>query len=516
MTGRISSFTEYALLNRWALDYLCPSAFQSRRVDAVGESALRSLQEAKVNPYSNLKNSSCLYYANKFFITTPLKIAYIAAITFTVSRLGVVVNGVLTVYSYLRYKISAPHNTHEAWEKTKGYAFACFADLSSAVAGAILTKAIVEGAFYSMHFCHIGSWMGKCQFPIKDNALPLIVSVAAVVLGCAGLITLQNPYVAPQFFARPQDRVGMYLSMTLRKELGLVDEKGRLLPFSKEDRLEYQEIRRNGGNYFEFSGTNYQTLMELIVNAEWELLETVQKCNQYLPNKLEFQYPFNGETVARIIEEHLKIPAPRSGERGLMAETSSAPLYPLIAQLRNLGTKIKVLNEIFLTAQKLTVEDSIPIIFIKAVLRAGQTRVNFEKRKSFIREDSYSSYYHLGKAGPKEKSTARNDSKGIKWVTFNIPSIDPASARRPTMDLVDNFRYEVGIRKWESQNDQPIAPLRQIFGLNANSSYSDYKKQKRLYVLSIHPDRNTGVDATELFKCLSLIFEELDKEYNKP
>jgi hypothetical protein len=516
MSNRVVSFTEYALLNRWALDCLSPSDFQKRRIASTGESVLEILKDAKVNPYSNLKNSSCLYYASKFFITTPLKIAYIAVVTFTLSRLGIVMNGFFTVYSYCRYKITAYQKTNEVWEKTKGYAFAFFADLSSAAVGAFLTKIVVESTFYTLHFCRIGSWMGVCELSVNMTAPYLIISVAAAVLGCAGLIALQSPSVAPQFFAMPQDRVGMYLSMILRKGLGIVSEKGGLLPFSANDQLQYSK----DSSYYRFEGANYDTLITLIFNAEWEVLETVQKCNQYLPNKIPYQYPFNGEAVAHMIEGKSETLFSKSPGNNVMIEAGTASLYLLSAQLKGLAKKIKVLKEIFKTSQKLTVNDSIPVWLIKAALRVRWSAIQFNESSSFINERAYKDYYKLkpgvpgNNSPPGPQSSAQKASQKIKWETYNITAIEPNSASRPT-GIVDKFRYDIGVSKWNIEKDRSVMPLRAFFDLEEGCSYSDYKKQRHVYWLKIHPDKNSSQDAAELFKGLSEIVEELEREYNK-
>jgi hypothetical protein len=512
MSNRVASFTEYALLNRWALDCLSPSDFQKRRIASTGESVLEILKDAKVNPYSNLKNSSCLYYASKFFITTPLKIAYIAVVTFTLSRLGIVMNGFFTVYSYCRYKITAYQNTDEVWEKTKGYAFAFFADLSSAAVGAFLTKIVVESTFYTLHFCRIGSWMGVCQLSVNMTVPYLIISVAAAVLGCAGLIALQSPSVAPQFFAMPQDRVGMYLSMILRKGLGIVSEKGGLLPFSAKDQLEYNE----DSSHYSFQGVNYETLTTLIFNAEWELLETVQKCKQYLP--IPYQYPFNGEAVARMIEGKSKTVFSKSSGNNVMIEAGTSSLYLLSAQLKDLAKKIKILKEIFKTSQELTVNDSVPVGLIKAVLKIMSSEIQFNEPRSFISENEYKNYYNLKSSAdnspPRSQSSDQNALQKIKWETFNIQMIDPQSVSRPT-GIVNEFRYDIAVSKWKIATNKSVMPLREFFGLQEGCSYSDYKIQKRRYWLKIHPDKNSSHDAAELFKGLREIVEELDREYNK-
>jgi hypothetical protein len=522
MSSRIRSFTEYALLNRWALDCLSPSDFQKRRVASTGQSALQILKDVKINPYSNLKNSSFLYYANKFFISTPLKIAYIAGVTLTLSRLGVVMNGFFTVYSYCKYKITASGNTFEvwkktdeAWKKTKGYAFAFFADLSSAVVGAFLTKVVVESAFWTLHFCQIGSWMGGTSRLSLTTASCLIISIALVALGCAGLISLQSPSVAPQFYVMPQDRVGMYLSLSLRKGLGIVSEKGDHLPFSEEDQLKYTETRENEKNYYQFNGANYSTLKRLIIDAEWELLETVQECQKYFPDKISCQYPFKGEVVARILEDQLKTSSAKSSKAELSLATDTSPIYRLSAQLRSLAKKIEVLNEIFTTSQKLTVNDSIPVWIMKALARISSPDIEFETTPSFIPRREYENYYNRQSCSPGgNSSSVQNPLEEIEWDTFDIPLINP-EFKRPESEIVDKFRYDIGVTKWKIQEKKKVMPLKGFFGLSKDASYRDYTQERRRYCLQIHPDKNKAQDATELFKCLNAIIEKVNQEYNQ-
>ncbi len=507
MTTRLSSFTEYALLNRWALDLFSPSDFQKRGIDVLGRSVSQTLVESKVNPYSNLQNSSYLYYANKYFITAPIKAAYVALVTLTLSRVGVVVNGALTTLSYLRYQYN-PSDTN--WEKTKDYAFAFFADLTSAIIGTLLTKTVVESTFYTLHFARIGTWMGPCKLPMKISVLYGVFTLSAALLGIAGLNALQNSSIAPQFFARPQDRVGMYLSLALRQKLGLVDGNGGLLPFSKDDRFEYTETAEKG---CKFQGSNFRNLATFIFNAEWELLETVKECNQILPpeKKIRFQYPFDGESLARSLDT-----SPSSSSATTLVKREEIPLH----KLRCLGRKIKVLKELFDTAQKLTLNDSIPVMFLKAVIKVNYNRFIFKELPSFIEEKDYKEYFNL-KPEPQRPNQEyktkgqKSSTNGFPWDLYAIDAINPKLQKRPATDIADQFSYDIGVYKWRSKNPEEVKPLRELFGLEEKASYADYKATKRKYQLAIHPDKNPKINTTELYKCLNDIFNILDKEYEK-
>ncbi len=509
MTTRAVSFTEYALLNRWALDCFSPSDFQKKRIEAVGNSVFQTLLQSKTNPYSNSENSSYLYRASKYLIHVPFKAAYVALVTFTFSRVGVVLNAAFTTLSYLRFRYN-PND--ENWEKTKNYAYAFFADLTCATLGALFTKVVVESAFYTLHFARIGTWMGTSKLPITTSALYGAGTLTTALLGIACLSAIQSPSIAPQFFARPQDRVGMYLSLILRQKLGLVNQKGGLLPFSKDDRLDYTERNRA----FSFHGANFKNLCEFIQNAEWELLDKIKQCNQILPSdkQIPFQYPFDGESIACSLET----PKHGSSSLGLASQEDIA-----INDLRNLGRKIKLLKDIFLTAQKLTLEDSIPMMILKAFIKVQPTTIKFDDTPSFINQAAYREYFGLGyrshqsseipdfKEPPLDQS-ARLE-KAFAWGTYQLDPINPTSKSRPATGLVDQFSYDASVNKWKFSQKETIPPFTTLFSLTPNSSYSEYKSVKRKYWIAIHPDRNKHPKADELFKCLSEIFEILDMRY---
>ncbi len=506
--NRIPSFTEYGLLNRWALDLFSPADFQKLPISSSEDTALAVLRQTTRNIYSNSKNGSYWYGADKFYLLTPLKVIYIGCVTLTLSRIGVVVNSCLTIYSYINYKLAKPSNVEQAWEKTQNCAYALFADLTCA-AGSVLTKVIVENTLYALHFARLSSLMGKCHLSLKDSIASVVVSVVAVVFSSMCLIALQHPQIAPQFFTKQQDRVGMYLSLSLRKNLGLVSENGGLLPFSEKDRLEYRESDNR------FEGSNYQTLYSQLVNAEVELIETVQKCNRLLPphKKIQFQYPFNGEILARSLEASSK---QVSNTQGAVVQHDPNSLTQFIHKLRSLQLKIDFSTEIFKNAQRLTAEDSLPIKVIKMAFRVSYIEINFRKRDSYLSSEDYRECFNScsgNNNSPRSVSTESNEL----WKSLELTSLDPNSIPRPSGDLFNQFKYDICVNKWLCDQGETPKSFRELLGLVKNTPHQQYVRIKRKYQLAIHPDKNkenTEV-ATKVFQCLETIIEQLNQEYDK-
>lgn len=521
MTTHVASFTEYALLNRWTLDLLSPADFQKKKIATVGSSLLETLSKSKENPYSNSENSSYLYHASKYFILVPFKTAYIALVTLTLSRVGVVVNAAFTALSYLRFQ----HNpTDENWEKTKDFAYAFFADLTCAAVGAFLTKAVVESTFYTLHFARIGAWMGTCKLPLSTSVFQGALTLAVALLGTACLSSMQNPYIAPQFFARPQDRVGMYLSLILRQKLGLMDQNGALLPFSKDDQIKYDVTSDSKGTRtFTLYGTSSKLLDGFIWDAEWELLDKIKEYNQiaHKERKISFQYPFDGETIARSLETARSA----SSTVGLATREDT-----IINDIRNLGRKIELLREINIQAKKLTLETSIPVAFIKGLLgdRSGSS-IKVTLPTCFISEKAYREYFNATAQPGSQESHRFNDvpttgetplqkslrlEREFNWDSYqSLGPIDPSSVARPDSPLPEQISYDIRANIWKYRNRKAVTSFKDLFTLTSDSSYTEYKAVKRKYWTAAHPDKSQVPNANELFSCVSEIFNILDLRY---
>ena len=512
--NRIASFTEYGLLNQFALDLLDPSDFQKCRIQTTSNSALEALENTPINPYCHPQSKSYLHQADKYLLLTPLKVAYSAFVTLTLSRLGVIFNGCLTAYSCIHYTYGKPANDEQAWSKVEGYAFAFFADTVCAVIGSITTKFIIEYSVYALHFARVSSLMGKCYMsPLWLSTAYVVLSVAVVILSSMGLIALQSPNYAPQFLAKTEERVGMFLSLSLRKSLGLVNQNGSLLPFSKEDELTTENIDK---------------LTSYIANAELELVAAVVECNRFLKQKILFKYPFNGDAIASTFK------IAHSGAGTLLTRIDAA-LLSLNYKLRSLQLKINFSKKLFETAQQLAFSDSLPVAFIKSVFKIPVVKFSPVPKLSYVLQEGYRDTFNCSSHTNSKTSPAPDSfaapldefwTKPIKefWASIQIESINPNQQTRPTENLFKQFQYDIAVNKWKSENNQGVSEKEEILALFremlnvTNLPYPQYVKQKRCYLLAIHPDKHTNPQdkkiAEELFKCLSdNIIKQLDKAY---
>lgn len=521
--NRVPSITEYGLLNRFVLNLFHPSDFQQVKIPYHGTSVIEAPATSIKNPYSNPINTSYWHLADRFYLLTPLKIAYVAAVTLTLSRIGAAYNGLATLYSYLRYRISTDET---AWEKTKAYAYAFFVDSFCALAGAALIKAFVETSLYTLHFAGVSSIFGICHASKKSAPLHVAIFAVAAIAAATGLFIPQWPSMICQFLADSEHRVGMYLSLFYRKKLGLVGPQGGLLPFSPQDQLEY----RKEGENIRFYGSNYDTLTKQAFETELELIETVQKCNNLLPHdkKIAFRYPLDGNSIAKRLESEFAKAVPTA--QYSLATDDKRPIFVMIEKLRSLQLKIKYSTEIWGTALKLTYEDSYPVYFLKECLNSKAkgngipiNRLKLNSTPSFLNEQDYKGYFDscgmYFNPGPSSiPNSARADvpcAAQFQWTTLQIPSVDPSKNPRPETDLFNQFQYDVAVNKWKLENNQvDLKSLRELLSLTAASSYSEYKAVKNKYARAVHPDKNKGNPvAGELFTCFGAIIEALDKEY---
>ncbi|HEX4839725.1 MAG TPA: J domain-containing protein [Rhabdochlamydiaceae bacterium] len=533
LTERVPSFTEYALLNRFALDILYPPDFQKLPLSYKGDSALEAIKTAKVNPYSNLRNISYWHAADRFYLLTPLRFIYNACVILTISRLGMLYNGAMTLCHYLRYRCSREvSQIDKAWEKAKTYAYAFFADTVCGILGGFVIKGVVQCTVCTLNDLGVISLLGQGSITLSFYPLLFNVLVAAsAVLGVIGLSLLQSPSVAPDFFAPSDHRVGMYLSLFFRKKLGLINDSGGLLSFSQRDQL----VCNAEG---EFSGKNYETLTEQTMEAEFQLIETVQKCNQLLPNgkKIEFQYPFNGDAIAKVLEHQV------FHEKSVNSSQALGNLDPLLLkadQMRSLQAKIRNAREAWGTAQKITFSDSYLMILLKLYTKDSVKRLNLPDVPSLLSKADYIQYFtyetffnepprqpayeqyempeeaHNTKYKMPEEEAHNTTPFFRYWYNIGLAAIDPKEKKRPTA-IFDAFCHDLAVNKWNAhQGIETFKTHRQLLGMDDNTSFLDFKQIKKRYHFALHPDRNQTrkLLATELTKYLNEILDHIESQY---
>ncbi len=447
--NRVTSLTESTLLHRWALDLLAPPDFQKLHIPYAGDSVLEAIKLSPKNTHSNLKNTSWWHSADQYYLLTPIKAVFVAAVTLTISRLGVVYHGLMTPFYYLKYRVSTDLESIEnSWKKTKEHVVALFFDGICAGLGAILTKGAMECTIAAFH-TGTGRWMD------------LAFWLAGAVLTIGALASAQSARVAPEFFVRPDHRVGMYLSLFFRKKLGLVGTDGGLLPFSAKDKLEYQEKN----NRITFSG-NDQILWSQIVNAELELIEAVQACNQLLPKKhrIPFQYPLDGDAIARKLEDHYA-KEDSNAKMSLMPE-DKRPILLKADEIRALQLRIKYSKEIFDTARELTYNDGYLMSVLKNYAKQPVKSLKIEPMVSSISRKTYEDYFtsfnaRFRPSAPRSNASseenfgeAQRSCAEFSWNSLKIASINPNLIARPSQGIYTQFSYDVAVNKWKAENDE--------------------------------------------------------------
>lgn len=502
MNTTIQSLTQRCLFHPWVLDHiLSPSDRQIYRISSTGNSVLEVLRQVAKDPCSSPKNRSYAYKADKYFLLTPFKVAYIALTTLFISRIGILLNASLTVYSYIRYSFSLKDNIDPFWEKTEQYARACFNDVVCAALGAVLAKIAVEGTLIVLHFARLSPILGKCCTPFSQSAQILGTTALVLILASASLIAFQDPEYAPQIFANSEARVSMYLALSLRKSLGLAGKNGGLLPYSEKDKLEYTE------NPLKFSGENYDTLFQLYFNAELRLIEIVKKCNELLPpnRQIPFSYPLNGQIIADSLES---VQVLSGNQQQALVGKNDTSLNVLAEKLRDQQFIIKFLRKIFEQAEELTFNDPVLVLLLKEALTFPTTKLVIPNVLSYIPEVDYRSYY--------ESYKIKSASDKFSWDSLDIKPVDPNSEKRPANDALREFKYDVAVIKWLIQHKTPADKSeRELIGLTKNSTYKQFCEAKRKYLLAIHPDKNNeDKESVELAKVLMFILDKVRNEYN--
>jgi len=514
--NRVTSFTEYTLLHRWALDLLSPSDFQKLPIPYTGDSALQALKSSPKNPHSNLRNESWWHLADQYYLLTPLQAIYVAAVTLTVSRVGALYHGVMTSFYYLKYRVS---DDRETIKKTQEHAYATFVDGLSAGLGAVLTKIAVESIFQALHYAGMSSLLGPCYSTGIARLVNLTYWVAGVALSIAGLASVQSARIAPEFFVLQDHKVGLYLSLFFRKKLGLVGSDGGLLPFSAKDKLEY-----HGDGHF--TGKNHDILWNQIPNAEFDLIQAVQDCNKLLPKQhlIPFRYPLDGDAIAQKLEELFYT---KEEAKASMALASNDPILSKAAQIRALQLKIQYSKEIWETAREFTYNDGILSGAMKIYFKLPRQYLEKENRVSSIPRRDYQEYFTTFDAKfrrPSPDSSNASSGAGFgesrganaeyNWSSVGIKSTNP-NMPRPEQGIYAQFAYDLGVNKWNADNNNnDYKTFRELLGLACDATYEEYKKIKKQYLLACHPDKNGGTEeAGEIQKCLNAIIEKLDKEY---
>jgi hypothetical protein len=514
---RVNSLTERALLNSTVLDWINPSNCEKLRIQSVGDSALETLVESRRNPYTNeLKNN------NWHWGTKPVKcvarVLYTALVTCTLAPLGTVGYGTITLVSLGQYRwaVYKGENGAAEWEKTKQYAKAFFTDFTSTVLGAVCTGMLAGSFVYLL----TPSMMASLFAESIANGVCSVLGGAGMVAGVFYIFGgFYHESAIPQFIAYEDERVGMYLALSLRNNLGLVNENGGLLKFSSKDKLEYTRIQAGyNQTSYRFQGAVNEQLSLLAMNAEMELLDKVREANHYLTSNgkkgLAFAYPFKGDVVAAHLEKTFpesKKPTEESAS-AIVAFDRGIPRFDrLIKELKTLEYKVKTLRVLHRSSKQLTLEDSFWLSFVKGMARTSSPTITIPAMKSYISEVYYRQTFE------EPITVAATNEMGKALTGLSLPGIDEAQPLPQGATAYEVFKHRVCISKGCVEDGQTAKPALWLLGLNDDCTFDEYKKAMRACNLAVHPDKNPlrEAEAQKLFQFLAVVKEILDEEFRR-
>ncbi len=465
---RVTSLTEKALLNTFFLNALEPPECIKCKIESIDNSVLKSCALAAANNvdlYSSPLNKSYVHIGTKP-IKAAIRVAYMAFVTLTISSLDLIVDGSLGLKSYLLYKV-AIYNLKDPkpeWNKTKKYAEACLTDLTIFLKGALCSTCIVLGSLYSLNCFRLTTFfMGKCTLSPIESVVHGVFSGVAFFLASMFMGSMGLAFALPQMIARKDEKTGMFLALSLRNLLGLVDTNGSLLSFSNADQIQFTQKDNN----ITFYDESLEHLTALVIHAEIQLIDAVRRANIYLNNEkkpsIDFSYPFDGIFVANHLKQHIP------------------NLHPnLIKELERMDQKVKILRKLHMSARMLAV-GTLPIDPLTSF---------FDKPlPSFIKREDYKRIFRTG-------------------VPDNLPDfiipLDP-NEKASGLTLYENFKQNLRINKWyleKGARTDLISPFA-LLGLEEACSHADYKEAKKQYLKSLHPDKNgSSEESKELFTYL--------------
>lgn len=489
MGARVQSFTEKALLNRWALDFFCPTTFQPIRLQSINNSVSDSFFQAKIDPFSSPEKQRGTFSTVRFGITTTLRVAYVGLTVLSISWLGAFYNGLMTGVSLGKYAFTT-QNRDENFETFSKYGHAFLRDLFCAVIGSTFLL-VTFGALLQT----------RESFSRSEKIQYSLFATIAATAEVAFLILLQTPYGAAQCLTRTEERCGMYLSFSLRNKLGIVGEDGGLLPFSKGD----QFYKDTGKNYQ--STDHFTHLIEMIVLAEFKLVELVSKVNENVSNaqKIPFSYPFNGAQIAKRIHE---ISSPSSSQNSLAVQS---PLPDFERQLLAMGQKIDILFNLYVTVQDLSINYSWAGEFLRTLCQMSTKRIPIKKPSSLFKDADYGELFRVFST-----SGVANDLSDQDYIYWGTGAIQGISSRTkcPQNNTYLELKHNIGILKYLNPEKISYIEICNVLGINKDISWQVYKSLQRKYLLATHPDKHRGKEqeAEAYFKVIKEAFDKWESK----
>lgn len=504
---RVQSFTEKALLNRWALNFFSPMTQDPVPLESISGSVFESVIHTKTNPFNNReKNQTFFFKGTHLLVTTPIRVAYVGLTALYVSRLGALYNGVMVGISCVKYRVSSKTNDQTA-ELIKKYAAACFQDLFCSILGAFCAKIIFESAVHLTYLAGLTPSLGSSLIPTSRSGLikATLRPFFAIALGIAPFIFIQTPLMASQCLAREEERCGMYISFTLRNKLGIVNQEGGLLQFSSKDCFTHKV---NGTLYY---NDNLTKLEEVLSGAEGELIRLAADVNRLLTTKLPFTYPLQAGQIASHARAELSKAQPQYLEQSGNELVVSSPLQKLEESVVLIGRKIDILLNLYVRVQDLSVNYSLPTMILLRLFGLEVKPVKTQKPKSLLDEQEYQ---NLFTAYTSSEALACPPDKMINWkdeILLATPLGEPPSEE----NLYETFKYSVKQLKIDHPDQVSYNAIAKLLGLEKGMEYFQFRKIEKKYMIALHPDKQPLEEqplTQVLFRIARQVLEDFRKE----
>lgn len=228
----MSSICGKAFLLMANMAFLHPSTVKTQNVEA-GTSIADTFNNENIHQFlkktEKTQSNACRY--THIVVAGLTRIVFGVAVVAVISPLGVVINGSICLFYLARFTVrkiiqlitKTPSDLNHDWEKVHQYARALITDLIPI--GLTITGGLA---------CALGLYAQEGEV--------FIVGIGLMAL-FPGAVAF-DPEYALQIMADPDKRAGLMKSIHLRKEYGIVDATGNLLPTGEVD----DETAEKGGH----------------------------------------------------------------------------------------------------------------------------------------------------------------------------------------------------------------------------------------------------------------------------
>lgn len=295
----IKSFTEIGVCKVLSSDWLYPSNFQKRPIEAKG-----SIQESigNNNEIFNCEEiTSTWHYCGKPLRAVVRSICFLA-VGNIMAPIGIVYHGCFIVKETVVYLTADQADSAESWKKVTDHAKVFFIDLMFACFSYAFIYLLVK----------TGRYINKGLPHLSQNDHQAIIG-CNIFFGLFGI----NPKMMVPYIVSPDDRAPLYKTVSLRNDFGITAMDGSLLPYNRTFDQESLDLKGHFG--------------ELMRAQALDLLYLINDIQSTLPpdSKIKAHYPPHVNTIIT----HLQ----KFKEKNYAAE---------IEQLRNLDSNMKKMSNL--------------------------------------------------------------------------------------------------------------------------------------------------------------------------